>query len=256
MEVPHDLWEAFRSCDYYEQNVSYWIEEVLAESKNKVLYDVGANYGYYCLKLASRAQHIYAFEPVMRTYRTLVHNIQRNRLANVTAFALGLSDEYGSREINLYTNSALNSLFRIDYPSVTGQREALVGKERIALVTLDDVIGNQGLSPPDVIKMDIEGAELFALQGGRRALETHRPMLLLEFNPRTYEAARYAPSDVLTELDARGYQVYGIPPGGDDRNLYRPSSFSVTEIADIIAVPRERCETFCARFRTAFEGIS
>jgi FkbM family methyltransferase len=245
MEIPYDWWSAFEDGDYYEKNVSYWIERLLSGSRSRVFYDIGANYGYYCLKLASKASHIYAFEPVARTYHTLVRNVQRNNLKNVTPYRLGLSDKSLSTEINIYSTSGYNSLFLIDYPSVTGQHEVLVGKEAISLVTLDELIQDQSLNPPDLIKMDIEGGELFALKGARKTIETYQPILLLEFNPRTYKAAGYTTSDVSAELEEHDYQIYGISEDARDFNVYRPISFDDIEIANIIAVPKSMEGLLC-----------
>src|SRR5215467_851755 len=62
MEVPQDMTLTFfRNGDYYERNMTYWIEKLLAGTTQQVFYDIGANYGYYCLKLATLATHIYAF---------------------------------------------------------------------------------------------------------------------------------------------------------------------------------------------------
>ena len=110
MEIPPDWWGAFVDGDYYEKNVSYWIEKLLLGCGSKVVYTVGANYGYFCLKLASNAGHKYAFEPVARTYHVLVRNILRNNLTNVTPNRLEPSDTSGSTEINTYSSSGSNSL--------------------------------------------------------------------------------------------------------------------------------------------------
>src|SRR5579859_19908 len=97
MEVPQDQMLAFfHNGDYYERNTSYWIEKLLAGTTQLVFYDIGANYGYYCLKLAPLARYIYAFEPVSRTHEMLLKNIGRNGITNAEAYQLGIIDREGS----------------------------------------------------------------------------------------------------------------------------------------------------------------
>jgi len=236
MEVPMDLvWFFFDNGDYYEKNVTYWLEKILLGTKNKVFYDIGANYGYYCLKFAGNASHIYAFEPVSRTHDILAKNIRRNNLTNVTAYKLGLSDKKSSREIHLYGNSGKNSLFLRS--GKLNPHEMLIGQEVIDLVTLDDFIRDERLTPPDLIKVDIEGSELYALRGARKTITKYQPILLIEYMEATFKDAGYSRSDLLSELRAENYVIYGIPEDITDLNVYPVAKFDDIEVTNIIALP-------------------
>jgi FkbM family methyltransferase len=236
MEVPEDMvWTFFDNGDYYEKNITYWLEKILVDAGNKVFYDVGANYGYYCLKLANIARHIYAFEPVSRTHDMLVKNIQRNNLTNITACKLGLSDKKSSMEMNLYGSSGKNSLFL--RPSKV---DPLVGQEVISLVTLDGLIQDERLNPPDLMKIDIEGSELYALKGARKTIKKYQPVLLLEYLDleASFKDAGHSKSDLLTELMTNNYAIYGIPKDIEDLNVYPMAKFDNREVENIIAVPK------------------
>jgi FkbM family methyltransferase len=234
MEVPEDMvWTFFDNGDYYEKNVTYWLEKILVGTRNKVFYDVGANYGYYCLKLAGNASHIYAFEPAFRTHDVLVKNIQRNNLTNITVYRLGLSDKKSSMEMNLYGTSGKNSLF-LRHSKV----DPLVGQEVIELVTLDSLIQDERLNPPDLMKIDVEGSELYALKGARKTIKKYQPVLLIEYLEASFKDAGYSRSDLSIELMTNNYAIYGISNDTEDFNIYPMAKSDNIEVANIIAVPK------------------
>lgn len=231
MKVPQDMtWAFFDNGDYYERNIACLIEEMLKSTKGMVLYDVGANYGYYCLKNADIAKQIYAFEPVTRTRDILLKNVRNNGIHNVTVFGVGISDKTGNAAINLYSTSGSSSLFdSVDYLPM--------GHEIIKLVTLDGFIKDEKINPPDVIKLDIEGGELFALYGARETIKQFRPVLILEYVEQHYREAGYSRPDVLRELAAASYEVYGIPLDPADTNIYPLEMADKVEVENIIAFP-------------------
>jgi len=236
MEVPEDMFSAFVNGDYYEKNVSYWLLKILLGTKNKIFYDIGANYGYYCLKLADNASQIYAFEPVSRTHDILLKNIQRNNLTNITVYKLGLSDKKNSTEINIYSISGSNSLFLVNLPR--DHPAMLLGQEVIDLETLDGLIQEERLSPPDLIKIDIEGGELYALKGARKIIKEHHPVLFIEYSDLTFRSAGYSKDDLLTELNANNYLIYGLLKEASDLNIYPLTEFNNIEVANIMALPK------------------
>jgi FkbM family methyltransferase len=238
MEVPQDQTLAFFSNgDYYERNTSYWIEKLLAGTTQKVFYDIGANYGYYCLKLAPLATHIYAFEPVLRTHAMLAKNLGRNGLINVTAYQLGITDRQGSAIIHLhrkrfFANSASSSLFRSSIRSA--------GQETITVVSLDNLVRERHLLPPSVIKIDIEGGELYALRGAQEVLSTYHPIMVMEFNGlEIFQDVGYARGDMLTLLLDLHYVVYGLSSNVADFTAYPLDRFSEIPMENIIALPPE-----------------
>jgi FkbM family methyltransferase len=238
MDVPEDQVRAFfDNGDYYERNITYWLEKILVGTKNRVFYDVGANYGYYCLKFASNASQIYAFEPVSRTHDVLVKNIQRNNLTNITAYKLGLSDQKSSREIYLYGTSTMNSLF-LRSTSWNPSVHPLVGQEVIDLVTLDDLIQDERLNPPDLMKIDVEGGELYVLKGARKTIKKYQPVLLIEYVEAQFKDAGYSNSDLLRELMINNYAIYGISKDIKDLNIYPMVEFDNIEVENIIALPK------------------
>jgi len=239
MEVPQDMTLAFfRNGDYYERSTSYWIEKLLAGTTQQVFYDIGANYGYYCLKLAPLATHIYAFEPVSRTHAMLQKNIERNGITNIIAYQRGVTDRDGTAQIYLHRTrffplvSGSSSLFHSSLSSA--------GQETISVVTLDSILQEQQLLPPAVIKIDIEGGELYVLRGAREVLNTYHPILVMEFNGlEIFEDVGYARTDLLTFLQDLHYVVYGLSSNVADFTAYPLNRFAEIQVENIIALPQE-----------------
>jgi FkbM family methyltransferase len=170
-----------------------------------VVYDVGANVGFLTLiaaRLVGPEGHVYAFEPIPANVRAIERNAALNELGNVTVVELALSDRAG------------DAVLRIPHANQGARLASLgesSGEEELTVRTaaLDEL---DGLRPPDLLKLDVEGAELLVLQGAKRCLETHRPALICELHD-----TRAAIEELLPQL---GYEVTRIvrDPARDARN--------------------------------------
>ena len=235
MKVPEDMYWAFDRGHYYERNVTHWIERLLSLASEPVLYDVGANYGYYTLLAAPTASHVYSFEPVDTTVRQLRENVSRNALdGKVTVFPIGLSDHDGTVEINIYNSSGNNSQFTV---TSSDSSVRIVRTEPIQLVALDGLVDREGLSLPTVVKMDIEGAELFALRGARSTLAASMPAIVMEFDDSSFAEAGYSRADILAELDTLEYAVFGLATDPHDLTLHPRAHLADHSIANLVLVP-------------------
>jgi FkbM family methyltransferase len=133
-----------------------------------VFYDVGANVGFYSL-LAAVLIHpgrVYAFEPLPENVAYLRKHLVLNRIRNVNVFELAISDVPGSALFEAEPTRAMGCL-------------GAAGNLRVQTATLDALLRNQEIAPPDWIKMDVEGAEFRALLGARECFARHRPKLFL-----------------------------------------------------------------------------
>ena len=139
---------------------------------NGVFYDVGSNWGWFSLKLASRPGfkgRIHAFEPCPPTYKDLASVVEQAGIADrVRCHAVALMDRVGSASICLPDHIHRECAVVAD--------EGKKGGLAIQTTTLDSFAGE----PPDVMKVDVEGAELKVFQGGEQLLRKHKPMILFE----------------------------------------------------------------------------
>lgn len=154
-----------------------------------VVYDLGANAGYYTLalsRLVGESGHVYSFEPEAGNVYFLRRHIQMNRLSNVTIVQAAVSNHAGM----VGFSGALSS------PS--GEIEE-GGSYLIPAITLNEFVA-AGNPPPAFLKMDIEGAEVMALEGASEVLAKARPIALVA--PHSTEL-----SDACTDaLAAQGYR--------------------------------------------------
>ena len=237
LEIPKDMAWCFSGNEYYEKNVFFWLNKLVKILEMPVVYDIGANYGVYSLSFCEEARHIFAFEPVTSTYDVLMRNIQRNMISNVSAFKLGISDSDGQEEINIYSSSGNNSIFKRSLPK--GHPLCHIGKETIQVTSLDVIIEKEVLLPPDIIKIDVEGAELFVLRGARKTLARHKPLIILEYAETTSADAGYSAATILEELTHQGYVICGLSDDVNDQTLYPMTQFAEIDIANIIAFSEE-----------------
>lgn len=199
--------------------------------------DVGANQGEFSLFAAKRlpAGRVIAFEPDPEMFRRLQGNIAANGFENVTAAEMGLwCDEAVlplHKPTDMYVdgtcNAGLGSLFGSE---AEGRSEACA----VSLTTLDAFVARSGLTRVDVIKLDVEGAELPALRGGRSSLERHRPWLIVEVDLGCMEAAGTDHDDLFDFL-APWYRFETIMRGGRTVPLDRGR---IQRHQDVLCVPR------------------
>lgn len=187
ISIPYDMRWAFAAGYYYEANVTHWILRLLKAVPNKVFYDVGANYGYYTLLLAPLAEAVYAFEPVSRTRAILERNVVENRLENVHVLPFAAGANIDRREIWIFSSSGNDSLVASHFDHLS-----TLGTEQIEVRPLDDLIG--AAIPPGLVKIDVEGAEKFVLEGAELILAEHRPVVVMEFIEHQFLEAGYTGS--------------------------------------------------------------
>jgi FkbM family methyltransferase len=178
-----------------------------------VFVDVGANQGELTLCAAKRlhAGTVLSFEPIETNYRCLLENISLNGFQNVAAYNFGLWHEPGCMEMYTSTDRAYREEWATMFRS--GYRSAEVGVVRVE--AFDEVFSETGLERLDVMKIDVEGAELPVLRGACGTLKRYRPTILMEVSKVTYEAAGYTTRDVVDFLGRLDYEIFLIKPRGE-----------------------------------------
>jgi len=154
------------------------IKEHLKFVKGDVFVDVGANVGYYTLKAATDYGNditVIAIEAHPETFKALCRNIACNNFSNIIAINKAVSNKkdilslYESIDKNGSVISGRSSIF-FDH---TRNRSYEVPCD-----TLDDILVENDVHKPSVLKMDIEGAEVVALSGATKTLKELRKIIV------------------------------------------------------------------------------
>jgi len=148
--------------------------EFLLNQKGKVFIDVGAHIGRYSIILSKNFEKVIAIEAEPYNYSQLVKNIKLNNLWNkVIPLNVALTNNDGIVKLNLSEEGS-------------GRHSIVVNHRRGSIevlgLKLDTVIDLLRIDPKDidVIKIDVEGAEYFVLQGMEKVLKEGKPILVIE----------------------------------------------------------------------------
>jgi FkbM family methyltransferase len=176
------------------QEEGFWRDLPLA---GLVIYDIGAFHGILTLFFASRAAQVIAYEPNQINHGRLIENIRLNNLTNIQVRQCGVGEQSGSGMLQ-YSTVMLGA-------GTLDQSAIAPIAQPVRITTLDEDIAVHSLPAPDLIKIDIEGWELAALQGAAGTLATHRPALFLEMHGGTMREKRSKTAAILAFLRAAGY---------------------------------------------------
>jgi FkbM family methyltransferase len=132
--------------------------------KGMTVFDIGAHVGFYTL-LMSRAVgdsgKVFAFEPWPANITDCLAHVRMNRMANVVVVPAAVGNTHGLAS------------FASGQSSSTGKIADSDTAVRVACLTLDDLLVTDRFPVPDVIKIDVEGAESQVLEGARKLLRHH-----------------------------------------------------------------------------------
>lgn len=178
-----------------------------------VFFDIGAHAGEYSLLAASRVGErgqVHAFEPQPSTAALLRKNCAANRLQNVTINSCAVSNREGEVEFDVCSEPSLSS---IAAPRSFRKNEARI---RVPATTLDAYCRRVG-ARPDLVKIDVEGAEGLVFQGAAELLrrpDGKAPAILFECLGPTYKRFGFTPEKVIDFVRCFGYRVYRIAERG------------------------------------------
>ena len=162
--------------------------------------DAGANIGLCTLmsgRLVGTEGHVHSFEPHPRTYRQLVSNIKLNKLKNVKSYNLGLSNK---KETVSFSDEYVSDINHVDKNKIEKKQI------QVELSTLDNIL-EQGVREIALLKLDVEGYELFAIEGAQETLKKTR-LIYFESSKRAFDREGYGLSDIRQFLAQNDFTVY------------------------------------------------
>jgi FkbM family methyltransferase len=185
---------------YTERKLTDWLLGHVGRAETWL--DVGANCGYTSLAMCravGASGRVYAFEPALATAACLERTGRANRLTQLVAMPLALSDAPRPTVLTFATERGM-----VDSQVDAGEAAETA---QILAVGLDAIW--DGIAPADPtvhgLKIDVQGMELLALRGMERTLARYRPKLVLEIHPGVPRG------EVLDLLERCGYDTDPVP---------------------------------------------
>lgn len=181
-----------------------------------VCIDVGSAADLYTTvlsRLAGPAGRVHSIEPLPFAHLVWANLLGARRAGNVRHHGLALGSAQGTLPISVpYGKYGLvtgrSYLVRgtggpDSNDEFAGQVQVMVPVER-----LDDFCAREEIGRVDFIKVDVEGAELHVLEGGREVIEKNQPTMLIEIEARHIARYGHSPKDVTGWLFKRGYTMH------------------------------------------------
>jgi FkbM family methyltransferase len=204
----------------FEPDLLHSLEILLKPRMN--VFDVGACFGFLSMvaaRMVGPAGMVVGFEPVAGNRTVFERNAEVNGLSNLKLLPQALCDYDGEMQFWLTENPFVGSL-----ENLANEPPQAQGKVTVEANRMDTVFREAALPPPDLIKIDVEGAEASVLRGGEQTINRFRPVLLIELHGSS--------EPVVNELRRLGYvaSLFGSSRGveGAHGNIH------------IVALPQER----------------
>jgi FkbM family methyltransferase len=198
----------FRKVFNISYESSFDQQMIMGISQNAVVWDVGANIGYFTQKFAEKVGvngQVFAFEPAQSSYLSLVDNCSGYK--NVFCKNFALSNKSGSlsfRDSGI-ENDPTNGLVDHDSPNVI----------KVTVVSGDELVKTESVPIPNIVKIDVEGYEFEVIEGMREILKNSllkkifMEVHFLELNKRGLETAA---TDIVKAIVESGFSVKWTDP--------------------------------------------
>ena len=178
-------------------------------NRSQVVIDVGANVGYYAVELGKVMgdfSRLLAIEPVRESFQQLERNVKLNELNDrVNMYMTAVGSIEGTAEIFIPETSGSSAASTRNLHNEENHSSQIV-----PVTTIDAIMSSSGLDKCDLIKIDVEGAELMVLQGAIGTIKKHKPVIFAELLRKWSSHFSYNPNSVLELLAGFGYQCWGV----------------------------------------------
>ena len=222
--VGHGVFKPDAAGRYQVKGRVTYLHRRMAEVKAPVLIDVGAHVGSYTLLAAlHEGATVIAVEPNPEACDVLRANVLLNDLfGRVSAFEVALSNVPGAVLPLLVPFRPDKSGYAHVQPHPSdGLVPAHLQHMTIKTTTVDTLVAGMELDRVDFIKIDVEGWEVFVLEGAEETLRRFQPGVLLEYFAPWTARYKYNPREMLRLLARHGYtgavelgptDIYAYPP--------------------------------------------
>jgi FkbM family methyltransferase len=169
-----------------------------------IVFDIGGDAGYHTLLFAlatTATGKVYVFEPIPKGLERIVENAALNHFDHVTVIGKALGSAPGSFVLEKPFEDS-----RINLTKSTPGPDGIV----VEVVRLDDLSAELSLPAANLVKIDVEGAELEVLKGMESYVKIHRPSFVVELHPHLLPQFGAVVKDVTDWFSQRGYSMRAL----------------------------------------------
>lgn len=196
------------STGIYEKQTTRVLRNIV--TKGMVCLDIGANIGYFTLiaaRLVGEEGKVVAFEPEPHNFDLLVRNITLNGYDNVIPVQKAISNKNGRAKLflNIFDLGS-HTLARPRRNDKSFSQDTI----EIEVQTLDSFFKDY-TGKIDLVKIDVEGAELAVLEGMENIINQNKDLIIItEFSPDCLSRFDSAPEEYLNRLVNYGFRLYDM----------------------------------------------
>lgn len=159
----------YRDLETYKEIFESSVYDRFDLKRDWIVIDCGANIGLYTIKVAPKVKKVISIEPNPHNFNMLLLNLKINRLKNVVPLNLAVYSR--KKLIKIYGEGPTSSIFKPRHSEIY---------EKVVAIPLDSI--TKELRKIDLLKIDVEGAEIEVLKGASNTLKKTRN-LILEVHP-------------------------------------------------------------------------
>lgn len=210
------LWHFTRPTDS-EHTLNFALEKIYP---GRVFFDVGANFGLWSLAFAHKMRDVYAFDPLPTNIESIKTNSRLNGFDNIEVVPLAVSDSIG--EVSFTDPGSGNTAVgRMGNGTLT-----------VPTIALDAFCAERGIERVNLLKIDVEGAEILVLRGATKLLSGESaPTLIFELDPQMPKNFGSSADEILNLVRSFGYQTFIV-----GKNELLPVPEPLESQVDVIAL--------------------
>jgi len=183
----------------HERGEVKFLESIVEEGMHAI--DIGANIGITTVAIAKRIRRggrLYSFEPLPQYFDILNRNISSNRLENVEAYELAVTDQVG--RVNFYQKELSSGIVF----------EEKTEKSEVPTTTVDKFVNEKKIGRINLIHMDCEGSELLVLKGAEETLSKNKVKIFCEIHHDFLKQLGQSVEDIVQYLQGLEFQVQSV----------------------------------------------
>lgn len=203
-----------------------------AQGKPVNFFDVGANIGHHSLFMSRHADGVFSFEPFSVVRNEMERKFTHAGVHNATVFPVALGNRNETASFHPPTGSNQGTGTLGDVLPENASSECI----SVQVVRGDDFFKANHLPPISILKMDVEGFEVNALEGMRETLWRDRPPILMEIQRSDPSGTGPAKSSRIESLLYPDHLLFEV---GNSRGHYKLTPFSLGKTEEALVLPAE-----------------